>query len=412
MRASAVAAIAALSFGAGYLVSQYQSLQRPSPPLDRSSALEKPAGAHAPLATRTEAQAHTAPSPQQRNEAPLALPETDATTDIRTLLDQGQYQDAVERYAQSESPELRAVFLAHLDALSDHSQRDAFQSLAEAWLGYYYTDTEWRLRVARYQAELGWQDQAAQSFEYAWQYAHSDAERNEARSSFQRFVVDTDRRLSESEEWEALLAFYADIREMEVNVAEHRFREAEWLLSLNERARAEQLLAQLAQEPQYAARVEALLARASTEQPQSQQQRPEGSTLWDSEIAMQAHGAHFLLDVRLNQDDTIQLMLDTGASITSLSTDAFNALDTRHDFEWLGQSQFSTAGGIVVADVYRATSLALGPYQFESVDIAVVPIPANAHYGGVLGMNILRQFEFQIDQHYALLKLNPQSTPR
>jgi predicted aspartyl protease len=98
-------------------------------------------------------------------------------------------------------------------------------------------------------------------------------------------------------------------------------------------------------------------------------------------------------------------MIDTGASITSLSQERFDVLSRDSHFEYLGWRLFNTAGGPARGTVYRASSLQLGAQALREVDIAVLDFQQGPGIDGLLGMNVLRHFHFEIDQDRDLLHL-------
>lgn len=56
--------------------------------------------------------------------------------------------------------------------------------------------------------------------------------------------------------------------------------------------------------------------------------------------------------------------------------------------------------------VYSVPELQLGPYRLEDTQVAVIDFETAPEIDGLLGMNILRQFRFQIDQENSELQLS------
>ena len=67
---------------------------------------------------------------------------------------------------------------------------------------------------------------------------------------------------------------------------------------------------------------------------------------------------------------------------------------------------FRTAGGVAQGTVYSVPELTLGTYQLTDTQIAVLDFELKPGVDGLLGMNILGQFRFQIDQENASLLLS------
>ena len=67
---------------------------------------------------------------------------------------------------------------------------------------------------------------------------------------------------------------------------------------------------------------------------------------------------------------------------------------------------FRTAGGVTMGTVYTVSEFSLGPYLLSNTQIAVLDFTMKPGVDGLLGMNVLGQFRFQIDQENARLLLS------
>ena len=123
-------------------------------------------------------------------------------------------------------------------------------------------------------------------------------------------------------------------------------------------------------------------------------------------VAVTKRGDHFLVEVTLNRMSTVKLLIDTGASLTTLSHSSFVDLP-QANFNYRGSRMFNTAGGLTRGDIYRASSIELGEMQLNNIDIAVIDYPSASNVDGLLGMNVLRNYRFEIDQDDKLLHLQP-----
>jgi len=94
-------------------------------------------------------------------------------------------------------------------------------------------------------------------------------------------------------------------------------------------------------------------------------------------------------------------MIDTGASITSLSSDVLNQLSPRPLY--LGDVTVNTANGQIRVKRYQIESFKVGMqtiYGFEVLSIE------NTRGQGLLGMNFLSRFKFNINQQTDELELS------
>ena len=147
---------------------------------------------------------------------------------------------------------------------------------------------------------------------------------------------------------------------------------------------------------------------------QNQQQftpRPDASAeLGDQAVIAQGTplrqmGDHYIVSGRMN-DNRVELMIDTGASTTVLTENAFNRIASQSETRFIGQYRINTAGGQVIAPVYKMQRLSINGYQVNDLAVVVLALQEFADAEGLLGMNFLREFDFRIDQNSDQLFLN------
>ncbi|MER2493264.1 retropepsin-like aspartic protease family protein [Catenovulum sediminis] len=172
--------------------------------------------------------------------------------------------------------------------------------------------------------------------------------------------------------------------------AEYTLALAEAYIALQEKQLAENLLVYLADNPDYQNRVEALRLQIVTQQQIS--------------IDLQPHGKHFLVEALINEQ-AAQLMLDTGASYTTVSQGYVERYLQPYQYTFIGSQQMNTAGGIVKADIIKVNRFQLGPVQLNDFTLAVISRADFAMADGLLGMNFLSLFEFNLDQENSILNL-------
>jgi len=129
---------------------------------------------------------------------------------------------------------------------------------------------------------------------------------------------------------------------------------------------------------------------------------------WQSadKIALQQRGNQFLVDLTLNRNEDVTLLIDTGASMTTISRNSFLSLDVSRTAREINQRLFQTANGVTKGSVYLVPQIRIGSYELNDVYIAVLDFTMDQGVDGLLGMNILGQFQFQIDQANAQLLLD------
>lgn len=103
----------------------------------------------------------------------------------------------------------------------------------------------------------------------------------------------------------------------------------------------------------------------------------------------------------------LQLLLDTGASITMLDLDHRRSIDGSVSEE-LGKRVFSTANGRMEAEVVNVDDLILGEIALDSIEVSLAPgFRRDSGIDGLLGMNVLKHFDFKIDAEASQLLLEP-----
>jgi clan AA aspartic protease (TIGR02281 family) len=124
-------------------------------------------------------------------------------------------------------------------------------------------------------------------------------------------------------------------------------------------------------------------------------------------VPLTKSGGSLVVKVMLNQERSAQLIVDTGASMTVLSTQAaidLGILGTT-DNELL---TVNTAGGSVQVNMNYLSSLTVGTAQATNVAVVIHDLPdIPEHIEGLLGMSFLKHFLVTLDAEHARLILRP-----
>lgn len=127
----------------------------------------------------------------------------------------------------------------------------------------------------------------------------------------------------------------------------------------------------------------------------------------DITIPLQKIGGSFVVQANLNKERTAYLIVDTGASMTVLST------NIAIDLGILGTTDnelltVNTAGGSVQVNMNYLSSLQVGTAQSENVAVAIHDLPdIPEQIEGLLGMSFLKHFLVTLDAEHARLILRP-----
>ena len=121
-------------------------------------------------------------------------------------------------------------------------------------------------------------------------------------------------------------------------------------------------------------------------------------------VALLREGDQYRVNVEaLNQ--TADMVLDTGASTTAITTDLFNRLGGLGRLTFIGNFDVNTASGTINAPLVHIPSFLFAGYRFKEVSALVLPTDALPNADGLLGMNILGKFDFSISPQDSELTL-------
>ncbi|KGJ95813.1 retropepsin-like aspartic protease family protein [Thalassotalea sp. ND16A] len=124
-------------------------------------------------------------------------------------------------------------------------------------------------------------------------------------------------------------------------------------------------------------------------------------------IELTAVDEHFVVDVMLNQRHQTSLLIDTGASITVISTELYQRLIRSDQISVKRELSINTAGGNQQAFSIIIEQFGLGDKVLYDFEVVVMDLTSLDSADGLLGMNFLKHFQFEIDQQHALLFLSP-----
>ncbi len=307
-----------------------------------------------------------------------------------------QVMEADEALAQA----MRLDVIVYLQKALEQERNAALMALVDAYLARYYDDIDVLMVLAEYQRRQGYFDEAARVFQLALTYAYQPAQQDKVSAALLTLVGKTDTLLSEQQRWVELLGFYQLLNSIDLSQPRFFLRQAIVYLKLQDLDSARELLLPLTGDAQWGGKAEVLLATIDAQSVEASDINAEVNA-----IPLLRRGHHYLVKVQLNDLSDITLMIDTGASVTSLSRNSFSRLSQHQGFTELGVRLFNTANGIAKGDVYRVDTFSLGDHIVSDINIAVLDFNQEQGIDGLLGMNVLQYFRFEIDQDKQLLLL-------
>gem|GEM_PF-1628917 len=201
------------------------------------------------------------------------------------------------------------------------------------------------------------------------------------------------KRLSKLLLWFELAQFTEEILAIDANSTEAQWALAKAQFQQGDYSLARQNLNTLLDQPNYQVKAKLLLGNIELAL-----QRPVS-------VPLIRKGDHFIVEAVINNSFPVNLLIDTGASISLLSQRAFDELVTHTKVKYIDDIVLITAGGQVTSSIYEVNEFSLQGYQIKNLIFAVSPY-LNPGNDGLLGMNFLRLFDFHIDQTHNLLRLD------
>jgi len=334
-------------------------------------------------------------------------------SDFLRLLQDGRFHAAIQLFSDQEAiqplrtmQQWHSALLGFLSNALNRGETALFIDLVDQWLQFRYSDIDVLLLLAQYNRVMDYHSEALQTYVHAGTYALSGHDKQRVQQKLQEYIGLRDAELSDQGYWYELLMFYAELDRLEIDTPPQQFRYAELLLMHGDESAADAVLNELKARGGWEQQI-AELRRQFQETGEYQAAQSAAAPGYESSIPMRAVGHHYLLEVRVNGEPTGPLLLDTGATITMLTDEAFGRLISNSGWQDLGSRLFNTANGLVRGRLLQVDEMQLGNYLLKDVKVSVQGGSLGGGVQGLLGMNVLSRFHFKIDQDQHQLMLTP-----
>jgi len=333
------------------------------------------------------------------------------STTFDQLLNERRYFDAMvffeEQKQQSEQAaiELKRSLLNELKRLIQIRNNNDFSELIDSYLSNYYDDVDVLLLLADFNLANGSYLEVVDVYLLAKTYAYSNADEDKVTNRFDRFVEETDSAYTGRKDWWFLINLYAHINASGLLTSTLQYRQALAHLRSGDEVFAIEQFNQLLDDS-LVGESAAIALNSLTDSAESP--AIVASSPWEGadSIALQKLGNQYAVNLGNNRQESVKLLLDTGASMTAMSRASFDALNISGDAVEQERRVFRTANGLIQGMVYSIPELTLGPHLLENTQIAVIDFDdTDRGIDGLLGMNILGQFRFHIEQENSRLLL-------
>ena len=314
------------------------------------------------------------------------------------------FQDQINQNKQV-AAQLKISLLDELTSLIETRSNSDFSELVGQYLSIYYDDIDILLLLAEFNRVNSSYLEVVNVFLLAKTYAYSHHDQDTVASHFNKFVMEVDSSYTEQEDWWSLINLYTHIDASGLMTPSYQYQKALAHLRSGDETFAIEQFNQLLGDNlvgDSAAKVLSSLTK-ETENPTAVYE-----SAWEGadSITLQEVGNQYAVNLFNSRKSSINLLIDTGASMTAISRDSFNAFNASGDAVEQDRLVFHTANGPVQATVFSIPELHLGPHRLENTQIAVIELDNSRGIDGLLGMNILGQFHFQIDQENSQMLLD------
>ena len=346
-----------------------------------------------------------------------------AQTDAQSMRIKGQpvsQSDFFSQWLQSREYRRAIEFLSLLPSKNDNQAFDyyrlrLFNSLLSAkelnpyevveiidhYLSYYHDDYEFLVQKAMYKEAVADYFGALQTLYNAKLYVISPVMQKDIRDRIDKFVKDKMNILAKENPREVSRLIEL-VQEKEPQYVPLALMIAETQIKWREYDKAFVYLDNLPLDGIHDQRVNLLLSKIETFRQNVADAQPDDAV---NAIPIERQGNHYVVDLEILGVGLTRLLIDTGASYTTLSSSVLAGLREPYGRIVKEVVKVNTANGQVEGQLIRTQLVRLGAYEIEDIEVIAIPLDNLANVDGLLGMNILKLFEFQIDQENDLLIL-------
>ncbi|MFT6189669.1 MAG: clan AA aspartic protease (TIGR02281 family) [Granulosicoccus sp.] len=324
------------------------------------------------------------------------------------LLTSEKYAEAINIYhatwniSQIEAANLKQLFIEHVHELIRRrpGQTTEVDDALDTYLADFYDDIDILLLSAKYKARLGLHEETLDTLQLAKVYAYEKIQQQQVNSAYIAFMDTIDALFSEQKQWRTLISLYTRAEHTDLLTSSGQFRLVELYLLINDIEQARSYAEILATDTIWRDKIASIMPKVIPQK--STKNNADDS--FESTIALTQRANQFIINAQLSTTDT-PLLIDTGASITTITQTFYESIKRKVNMRYQTTQTFITANGKIKGSIYRVDQFVMGDYIINDVEIAVLDFHSSAESAGLLGMNILSQFRFEIDQQNSQLKL-------
>lgn len=332
--------------------------------------------------------------------APVRAQVNDLLTLARELFKQQKFVDAVALYGdlldqdQPSADVLQQQWQAQVNVWFEQKAYATIERFHQAFLTQFPYNTLFLALEAQRLTELGEISAALEIYYSLSTYAANIKQQDNWLHHLQTLAKSHIDTLKQQLAWQALLDFSQPLLSYDADYAPYRLALALAQLKLSHLDEAQYWLTGLLDDPFYQGQAQEIAQQISQ------------AKLQQIAIPLKRHGENYTLSANINQNSQVQLLLDTGASTSVISSQMFEQISIDIQPQLLRHVTVNTAGGEVYAPVYQVDQFSVNDFSLNNFQFVVLDMGHFNVLDGLLGMNFLKEFKFQVDQQNALLILS------
>ncbi len=306
-----------------------------------------------------------------------------------TLLNNGAFSDAMSLYLDAQSEKLpfyRSAILDYFKTKADTSLTTA-QMLEYIDLEPSHHEQVAQLLIERYQKTKKYKEAIALTVELL----QTSSKQEKLKSRLIQLSESYIKTLKDSKKTHRLKEFLEEQIALDILTPFYTYELATFYVDIQKYLLAIELLKEIEYDENYRERVKNLLELIN--------QKIQENKIYAYKIPIKKEGDHFLVDVTVN-NTPLTLLLDTGATITTINENRINSLKVIQE-----NITLNTAGGEIIAQLKEAKSFSVGDIKLKEFQIISSSFKEEKS-DGLLGMNFFKEFKFKIDQDEQMLYLS------
>jgi len=331
----------------------------------------------------------------------VKTPKTDSIEKQFTqLIEKNYFVQALQVYKNA-VPEMQTklflIIRLQIDKLNKELDPGVL-NLLDVFLQEYYDNTQLLIFEANALLLRNKEGQALSSFLLAKSYAKNNDEHIAISQQIHDFSKTSYKEFVKEKAWLKSINFFIQLIENEPNFPFYHLCLAESYIKLGENDKAIRPLQWIKDDIVYGEKATELLDIITLNR-------------LSAGIELDKKGEQYIASSILSDYYEVKLLIDTGASYTSVPSLILMQLVQEQQAEKVGRNKIQTAGGLIEADIYKVKKMAIGGFSVNDIIVTELNLDtldgSQNEIDGLLGMNFLNLFYFTIDPITQQLFLTP-----